>query len=182
MCRNTVLQDAKKKAIIQSLQADSKFITIIMETIFKVGVVVIDKDNRILLIKEKIKKKTVPLWNIIKGTYDGGETIFEAAKRECEEEASLNVALIKSLGVNFSEDIDKVRAQFNFLAQTKEGVSASIAPKDEQEPRDEMIKEVRWFTKEEILKMNPEEFISKRAFNLLHDYIEGKIFPLEVYS
>ncbi|MBP7811821.1 MAG: NUDIX hydrolase, partial [Candidatus Moranbacteria bacterium] len=66
-----------------------------MDTKAKIGVIVADKEGRVLLVKEKLEKKPVALWNIIKGSYDGGETIFEAAKRECWEEVSLNVELIQ---------------------------------------------------------------------------------------
>jgi ADP-ribose pyrophosphatase YjhB (NUDIX family) len=53
----------------------------------KVGVIITDQQNRILLIKEKLPKKDGPLWNVIKGTYGdhGNATIFDAAVRECRE-------------------------------------------------------------------------------------------------
>jgi len=38
-----------------------------MDTKAKIGVVVVGKDGRVLLIKEKLEKKPVALWNIIKG-------------------------------------------------------------------------------------------------------------------
>ncbi len=149
-----------------------------MDTKVKVGVIVTSRDGRVLLIKEKLEKKPVALWNIIKGSYDGNETIFEAAKRECKEEASLDVKLIQSLGVYVSEEQGKIRIQFNFRAEADEGV-AGVAPQKEQESRDEAIEEVRWFTKEEIEKMRPEEFVSARALELLRDWIAGKSFPLD---
>lgn len=152
-----------------------------MDTKIKVGVIVEGDNNRVLLIKEKLAKKPVPLWNIIKGSYDGGETIFAAAIRECKEEASIEVTLVSSLGVYVSEESEKIRAQFNFLART-EDTSAKIASVEEQGSRDENIEELRWFTKEEILKMKPEDFISLRTYELLHDWISGKEFPLEAYK
>ena len=50
----------------------------------KIGVIIISDGNKILLIKEKLEDKPIPLWNIIKGTYgdNGQETVFEAAIRE----------------------------------------------------------------------------------------------------
>lgn len=150
-----------------------------MDTKPKVGVIVVGDDGRALLIKEKLPKKPAPLWNTIKGSHDSGETIFEAAIRECKEEASLDVELTHSLGVYVSEKDEKKRVQFNFLAHAKD-VSARLASIEEQESRDENIQELRWFTKEEILKMSPEEFISERTYKLLHDWISGKEFPLEV--
>lgn len=150
-----------------------------MDTKLKVGVVVVGDDGRALLIKEKLPKKPVPLWNTIKGSHDSGETIFDAAIRECKEEASLDVVLTHSLGVYVSEKEEKIRVQFNFLAHTKDS-SAKLASTEEQTSRDENIHELRWFTKEEILKMDAEEFISERTYELLHDWISGKEFPLEV--
>ena len=152
-----------------------------MEIKLKVGIVIVNKDNQVLLIKEKIKKKPIALWNIIKGTCDHEETIFETAKRECKEEASLDVNLTNSLGVNISKEAGDIRVQFNFLARS-ENMTAKIAPKEEQLARDETIEEIKWFSKEKILKMKLEEFISKKAFNLLQNYIAGKIFSLEIYS
>lgn len=150
-----------------------------MDTKAKVGIIITDKDGRVLLIKEKLEKKPIALWNIIKGSYDGDETIFEAAKRECLEETCLNVELIHSLGVYVSEESGKIRIQFNFLAKTDNN-NAEIASKEEQRPRNEAIEEVRWFTKEEIGKMNSGEFVSTRSFELLQDWISGELFPLSI--
>lgn len=149
-----------------------------MDTKAKVGVVVTDKDGRVLLIKEKLEKKPVALWNIIKGSYDGGETIFDAAKRECLEEVVLDVELKRSLGVYISEESGKMRIQFNFLAEASD-IDASVASREEQASRDEAIEEVRWFTKDEVGKMNQKEFVSTRSFELLQDWISGKSFPLD---
>jgi len=150
-----------------------------MDTKLKVGVVVVGDDNRVLLIKEKLPKKPSALWNTIKGSHDSGETIFDAAIRECKEEAGIDVELVHSLGVYVSEREEKIRVQFNFLAHAKD-MSAKLASREEQKSRDEDIQELRWFTKDEISNMNPEEFISERTFELLHDWIAGKQFPLEV--
>ncbi|OHA83267.1 MAG: hypothetical protein A2937_03905 [Candidatus Yonathbacteria bacterium RIFCSPLOWO2_01_FULL_47_33b] len=150
-----------------------------MDTKIKVGVIIVDEDGRALLIKEKLAKNPTPLWNIVKGSHDSGETIFTTAIRECKEEASLDVTLIHSLGVYVSEEADKRRVQFNFLAHA-DGAGARPASAVEQELHGESVLEVRWFTKEELSKMLPEEFISLRAYELLRDWVEGKEFPLEV--
>jgi len=153
-----------------------------MDTRAKVGVIVIGENKKVLLIKEKLEKKPVALWNIIKGSYDGGETIFEAAKRECKEEVSIDVELRYSLGVYISEESgEKIRIQFNFLAEAI-NTNATVASKEDQALRNEAIEEARWFTKEEISKMNPEDFVSARAFELLQDWIVSEVFPLETFK
>lgn len=152
-----------------------------MDIKIKIGVVVCGENGKALLIKEKLGKKPVPLWNIIKGSYDGGETIFEAAKRECLEEACLDVDLVGSLGAYISEESEKIRIQFNFLARAK-NMSAKLANSEEQTSRNEAIEEVCWFTKEEISKMNPNDFVSSRAYELIRDWMVKKEFPIESYK
>jgi ADP-ribose pyrophosphatase YjhB (NUDIX family) len=152
-----------------------------MNTQVKVAVVVVNKEGKALLIKEKLQKKPVALWNIIKGSYDGGETILEAAKRECREEASIDVTLTHSLGVYISEEPGKIRVQFNFLAQA-DNEDIALASREEQESRDEAIEEVQWTTKEEIQSMKEDSFVSQRAQELLKDWMTDKKFPLEAYK
>ena len=149
----------------------------------KVGVVIIDDQDNILLLKEKIKKKGVPLWNTVKGTYgdNGDENIFEAAVRECLEETSTDVELTNSLGCYISKKEDKLRIQFNFLAKIKNG-EPKLPRANDQQSRDEAISELKWFTEDEILKMNSDEFMSNRTHKLLTDYISGTKFPLEAYK
>jgi ADP-ribose pyrophosphatase YjhB (NUDIX family) len=148
-----------------------------MDTQVKVGVVVVNADGKVLLIKEKLAKKPVALWNIIKGSYETGETIGGAAVRECLEETGLNVELEVSLGVYISEENEKVRVQCNFLAYADQTL-AVLAGANEQAMRGEAIEEVRWFTRDEIQDISPEEFVSPRAYEVLRDWMSGQTFSL----
>ncbi len=150
-----------------------------MDIKVKVGVVVVEDDGRVLLIKEKLSKEDPPLWNIIKGSHEAGETIFEGAVRECREEVGIDVELARSLGVYVSQEADKVRIQFNFLANAK-STEIQLANGEDQELRGEAILEARWFTKEEVTSMDPNEFMTARTRELLKDWMSGKEFPLEV--
>ncbi len=150
-----------------------------MDTKIKIGVVVVADDGRILLIKEKLSRDEPPLWNIIKGSHEAGETVQDAALRECREEVGLDVELTTSLGVYISQALGKIRVQFNFLAHTK-STETTLAVNAEQESRGEAILEARWFTKEEIVSMNQNEFMSERTRELLRDWMSGKQFHLEV--
>jgi len=155
-----------------------------MNTQIKIAVVVADKSgDKILLIKEKIKKKDRPLWNIIKGSHgdNGDESVFEAAKRECGEEVSVKVELTDALGVYISKESDRMRIQFNFIAKIIEG-EPKLAPIDEQKTRDEFIQEIKWFSKRELSKMSPEEFISNRSYQVIQDWLSGARYPLDTYK
>jgi len=155
-----------------------------MDVKVKVGVIITDdKESSILLIKEKIKKKNRPLWNIIKGSYgdNGDEGIFDTAVRECEEEASVKVDLTGALGAYISKEDDKIRIQFNFLGKIIEG-EPKIAPQEEQNTRDEYIQEIRWFSKGELSKIGPDEFISNRIYELVKNWMSDKKYPLDIYK
>ena len=148
----------------------------------KVGSLIVKK-GKILLIKEKIEKNNVPLWNIVKGTYEenSDETIFDAATRECREEALVEVKLISTLGCYIARRNNKVRVQFNFLAEIVNG-TPSLPDKKEQVKRDECISKLKWFSKEEISQMNPNEFISNRTYLVLMDWIKDNRYPLEIFK
>jgi len=127
----------------------------------KVGVIITDNKNKILLLKEKIKKKPIPLWNIVKGSYGdmGQETIFETAIRECQEEASVKIMLTGLLGCYIHQKKEKINTIIAFTAKIIEGTPC-IANKNEQLLRNENISKLEWFSKKEILKMKNEKFIS----------------------
>jgi len=155
-----------------------------MNTQVKIAVVVADKSgDKTLLIKEKIKKKDRPLWNVVKGSYgdNNDESIFEAAQRECLEEASIKVELTGTLGTYISKKGDRMRIQFNFIAKIIEG-EPKLAPMDEQKSRDEFIQEIEWFSKEDLSKMSPEEFISNRSYQVVQDWLSGSKYPLDTYK
>lgn len=154
-----------------------------MSTKAKIGVFIVNNQNKILLIKEKIKKNPNSRWNIIKGTYGdkNKESIFETAERECQEEVSLKVGLKKALGCYISQKEEEIRIQFNFLANILEG-EPKIPSLENQANNDENITEIKWFTKEELKQMKKEEFISNRIFEMINDWIKGEEYPLDVFK
>lgn len=149
----------------------------------KIGVLIVSNENKLLLIKEKIKKNPEPRWNIIKGSYgdNGDETIFEAAKRECNEEISIEAELVKSLGCYIAKKDEDIRVQFNFLANIISG-EPKIPEKEQQDSLDENITEFKWFTKDELRELSKDEFISNRIYEMVHDWIKDEVFPLESYK
>lgn len=144
----------------------------------KIGVIISDQ-NRILLLKEKIEKNPIPLWNIVKGTYgdSGLETIFEAAIREAREETGLEVELTGLLGCYISQQNDDTRSQFTFLAK----IIASnpvLAAEKEQTLRDENITGLRWFDKTEIQQMKASDFISNRTYIMISDWLKEENYSI----
>jgi len=145
----------------------------------KVGVIITDNQNRVLLLKERVEKSSLFLWNIVKGSYGdaGKETIFETALRECQEEVGVKIAIKSLLGCYISQENNKIRTQITFLAKIKKG-TPHIASKKNQSLRNEQIIELGWFTKESIKKMKIKEFVSARTYQMLRDWINGNSYPL----
>lgn len=147
----------------------------------KISVVIINEKNEVLLLKEKVKKNDRPLWNIVKGTYgdNGNETILDAAKRECREEASVEVDLIGTTGCYATGNSDDLKIQFNFIGKISGG-QAKIASQEKQQSRDEDIREIRWITKDELRLIPKEEFISEKIFVMISDWLNGDNYPLSI--
>jgi len=153
-----------------------------MDIKIKVGVVIVNNQNQALLLKEKTGNQPIFLWNIVKGTYGdcGQESLFEAAVRECLEEAGAETELISFLGCRVTHDYkaSKIRVQFNFLAKIVGGVPTLASP-EEQQSRGENINELKWFSKESLANIGSGEFISLRAYNAVQDWLSGKSYPLD---
>lgn len=153
-----------------------------MNIAIKVAILVTDEKNeRILLIKEKLETKNESLWNVIKGSFEGfrKETLVQAAVRECYEEADITVKITNSMGIYFMVSKGKTRIQFNFLAKILKGVPM-VPPIKGQVERGEDIQEVRWFTREEVINLKVSDFVSRRAYQLVQDWLAGKKYPLRV--
>ena len=142
------------------------------------------KDNSILLIKEWSNKRSGYYWNIIKGSLEekSGETIIECAEREAEEEAGLKVKVSGFVSCFIFPKEVGLGIQYNFLGEPVSGSNFSMPPKKEQEDRNEDIQEIKWFSKEDLLKIKPKDFISKRTRVVIGAWIEGRTYPLDIFQ
>lgn len=151
------------------------------DTRIKIGVLITDRE-RLLLIKERGQKQDKYRWNIIKGTYGDirGEDILKAAIRECKEEVSVDVELLYTLGVYVSRKNNKIRAQFSFVGRIIRG-TPTLPDKKEQKCRNEDIIDARWFSKQELKMMKKNEFLTKKSFFIIRDWINGVQYPLSIF-
>lgn len=156
-----------------------------MDYKIKIGCLISDNRGRILLIKERFSNSQLPFWNMITGTYgdNNPETIEEAAVRECREEVSLKVKLSGAVGCYIIKEGKKsIRTQFVFMAKIISG-KPRLPERSEQVKRNEDIKEFKWFSRKEILKMKPNEFVAPRIYIILIDWIKnGKRYPLDIFK
>ena len=123
---------------------------------------IIEKDNKILMVKEA-KKKCYGKWNIPAGHLERGETIFE--------ETGCKVRLKNVLPV-MSKDIENTT--LIIITFTTELLEENISF-DEKE-----ILDVKWISKEELLNMPDEKLRDeKRIRRTLKIFEENKVYPLD---
>lgn len=150
--------------------------------IIKVSIVIEDK-GKILILKEWSNKKDGFYWNLVKGTFGDheGETLEQCAIREAKEEAGIEIEVDKLISC-YVYPKEVLGLQFNFLGHPKDGNKTKIAGKGEQNLRGEEITETKWITKEEVLQMNRDDFISKRIFKAIEDWSQNKSYALETLT
>jgi 8-oxo-dGTP pyrophosphatase MutT (NUDIX family) len=105
----------------------------------------IKKEDRFLFIYRLAK------WDLPKGKLDKGETIEQAAVRECEEECGIKRLKIEQ-GLSSTFHVYKYKGKYA-LKQTYWFYMTSDYDKQLKPQTEENIEEVRWFTKEEIKKL-----------------------------
>ena len=131
---------------------------------------IIEKDNKILMVKEA-KKKCYGKWNIPAGHSEKGETIFEGEIREIFEETGCKVRLKNVLPI-MSKEIENTTLLI--ITFTTELLEENISF-DEKE-----ILDVKWISKEELLNMPDEKLRDeKRIRRTLKIFEENKVYPLD---
>ena len=113
---------------------------------YRAGGIVVNEDNRIALANEH-------LWGFPRGGVEEGEDYETAAKREVLEEIGLEKFLsVKELGIyerypnGITEDTPGAYPMEIHMFLFKTNYNGELHPKDE------LVKEVDWFTYEEALK------------------------------
>jgi len=108
--------------------------------------VVVEKDNKFLLVQEA-QEKCRGKWNLPAGHLDPGESLIEAAKREAWEESGFKVEPLEICQIGNRVMQDENWVSVIFTAKILEG-RIRINP-------DEIL-DAKWFTYEEILNMHAE--------------------------
>ena len=131
---------------------------------------IIEKDNKILMVKEA-KKKCYGKWNVPAGHLENGETIFEGAIREILEETGCKVRLNKVLPI-MSKDIEDTT--LIIITLTTELLEENISfNKDE-------ILDVKWISKEELINMTDKELRDEKRIKITLQMLEeNKAYPLD---
>ena len=110
--------------------------------------IILDDDGRILLVRRPRNAKVFPgMWGLISGMIESSETVEEALKREAKEEIGVNVEIVKYTGRYYDAKNRHPTKTVICLPHLTKIVSGNPIPKEQGT-------EVKWFSKEEIRKMN----------------------------
>jgi len=132
---------------------------------------VIEKNGKILLVQEK-KDIAKGKWNIPAGHLDSGETIFNTAKRETEEETGFTIELKDIVGIyQYPSVRDNTATVFMVVFR------GSILHGEIKFPPEEIL-DVKWFKPEEVLKMKDSQLRGIRL--IIEDFLDNKSYPLNV--
>ena len=134
---------------------------------------VIEKDNKVLMVQEGLEH-CYEQWNYPAGHVDEFENITDAAIREVKEETGLDVKLKGVLPIYEINKKDETHVIIRFVADVIGG--------DVKFDSNEIL-DVKWFDIEKIKNMNEEKLRNyDLAISILNDYIENKIYPLDLFS
>lgn len=149
----------------------------------KAGVVVYHK-RRVLLIREFNRNSNCYKWNIIKGTFEPGKdaSILDTAIREAKEEANAKIKLKHFLSTYYLLYKQNALMMFVFSAELLNQNVKALPQKIQAKYGEDNVIEVRFFTKQELLKLKPEDFIDTRGYLAIHDYLKGIKFPLKIIN
>ena len=96
-----------------------------------VGIVVLDKDSVLLVRRGKPPRKG--MWSLPGGIQEVGETVFEAARREVQEETGLEVEILGLIDVVDSihlDDDERVQIHYTLVDVLARGAGDPVAGDD----------------------------------------------------
>ena len=134
---------------------------------------IIEKDNKILMVKEA-KKKCYGQWNFPAGHLEENETIKAATIREVYEETGCKVKLTGVLPVVHEFNKNENLIMIRFVAKIEE---------ENINFNESEILDVKWIDIEDIKNMKEEELRGyNRSLKFLDDYEKNHIYPVEIFE
>lgn len=134
---------------------------------------VVEKDNKILMVQEGLDF-CYGQWNFPAGHVNEFENVTDAAVREVKEETGLDVKLKGVLPICETELRNETHVIIRFVAEV-------IGGKIEFDSNE--ILDVKWIDIKDIEKMTEEQLRNYLVGkNIIKDYIENRIYPLEIFS
>jgi len=138
---------------------------------------IIEKDGKVLLVKET-KAVARGQWSHPCGHLEISEDPIDAVKREVKEETGLdfepkNILGVYSLSKTEADGTIHHVIKIIFIGDISENKVAELA---------EDVSEARWFTPEEIEKMDSNTLRDLDIKKMVKDYFFGKKYPLDILT
>ncbi len=112
--------------------------------------IILSEEGRILLARRSENAGTFPgKWNLISGDVEAGESIEDALKREAREEAGVEIEVVRFTGRYYDRPgrhPTKTVICLPHVCRIKKGIPKVVRPEE--------VSEVRWFSPEEIRKLD----------------------------
>ncbi|MFH0948935.1 MAG: NUDIX domain-containing protein [Candidatus Aenigmatarchaeota archaeon] len=140
---------------------------------------IIEKNGKILLVKEAGGTERGK-WNHPAGWIDVGENLIESVKREVKEETGFSFKPSHVLGIY---SLVK-KYQEKTLGATPHPIKIIFIGdvSGKQDKLHDDVSETKWFSPEEIYKMDRATLRDVDIKQMVKDYFSGKIFPLSLVT
>ena len=144
---------------------------------FGVAGAIIEKDSKVLLVKET-KPSAKDKWNHPAGWLEVGENPIEAVMREVSEETGFDfepkgILGVYSLSKQGGAEAGHHAVKIIFWGNISDGQGKYI---------EEEIAETKWFAPEEIYEMGPETLRDLDVKQIVKDYFSGIKYPLDLIT
>lgn len=137
--------------------------------------VLVEKDGKYLMVQE-LKKMCYMQWNIPIGHLEVNESLQDGACREAKEESGYSVKLTGLISIQHHYDNDHTVVRFTYLGEIVSG--------NPSERLNSEINDVKWFTFNELEKMNQESKLrgGTPILQTIETYQNGKLLPLDMVT
>ncbi|MFR8039257.1 MAG: NUDIX domain-containing protein [Anaerovoracaceae bacterium] len=116
-----------------------------------VRVIILNEENKMLMVKQHHEGKDI--WMVPGGGIEDGESSFEAAEREVFEETGIKVKTDRLIW-HVEEVSDRGQRFVNFFTAEIAGGSLKLGMDPEFDAEHQVLREVGFFSKEEIMSLD----------------------------
>mgnify|MGYP000906142120 FL=1 len=134
-----------------------------MKTINLAGCIMLDDQQRILMLHRNTPKRTQ--WEIPGGKIEAGESAEAAAQREVREELGLEVIISREIGSRSFVEDDHTMGYTWFLADVSAGVPQVMEP--------DLYDELRYLSMADLRELRPE--LSANTVNFVTELEAGRV-------
>lgn len=152
----------------------------IISQTFGVAGAIVEKEGKILLVREK-KETEKGQWSHPAGWVELGEDPIEAVKKEVKEETGFQFTPTHILGV-YSLFKAELKERFNVTPHPIKIIFIGSISKEKVGELQDDVSATKWFSPEEIDRMDKDTLRDLDIKKMVKDYFEGKRYSLELLT